>query len=60
MERTNTDDIELEAALKELPLNLGGNAVETDMALGEDRLRRVSVHGGSHENERECNAIQSR
>jgi hypothetical protein len=32
----DTDDIELEAALEELLLNLVGDAVETDVALGED------------------------
>ena len=33
---TNADDVELETALQELALNLGGDAVETDMAVGED------------------------
>jgi len=37
--RTNADNIELEAALQELALNLRGDAVETDMALGEDSGR---------------------
>lgn len=33
---TDADDIELESALQELALDLGGDAVETDMALGMD------------------------
>ena len=33
---TNADDVELEATLQELALNLRGDAVETDMALRED------------------------
>jgi hypothetical protein len=45
---TDTDDIELEAALQELLLNLVGDAVETDVALGEDgrRLLRGCGCGG--------------
>ena len=47
---TNADDIELEAAFEEFPLNLFGDAVKTDVALRHDRrggLRRVSSsHGG--------------
>ena len=35
-----TDDIELESSLQELALNLGGNAVETDVAVRVDGLRR--------------------
>ncbi len=35
-ERTNADDVELEAALEQLALDLGCDAVETDMALGVD------------------------
>lgn len=35
-ELTNTDDIELESALEKLALDLGRDAVETDMALGVD------------------------
>lgn len=35
-ERTNADDVELEAALQQLLLNLRSDAVETDMGLGED------------------------
>lgn len=34
--RTNANDVELESTLQELPLNLRGDAVETDMALRED------------------------
>lgn len=40
---TNTDNIELEAALQELLLDLGGDAVETDVALGEDALCLLSL-----------------
>jgi len=36
LEHTDADDIELKATLQELALNLGCDAVETDMALGED------------------------
>lgn len=39
---TNADDVELEASLEQLALNLGGDAVETDMAIGVDGL---SGHG---------------
>ena len=35
-ERTNADDVELEATLEQLALDLGCDAVETDMALGVD------------------------
>lgn len=44
----DTDDIELKAALEELLLNLLGDAVETDVALGEDGLclLRVCSCGG--------------
>lgn len=42
---TNTDDIELEAALQQLLLNLVGDAVEADVALWEDGLRSLSAHG---------------
>lgn len=45
LDRTNTDDIELETALQELLLNLRGNAVETDVALRCDRGLGVSVNG---------------
>lgn len=34
--RTNANDIELKATLQQLLLDLLGNAVETDMALGVD------------------------
>jgi hypothetical protein len=45
---TNANNIELEATLQELLLDLGGDAVETDVALGKDtlgslRLRRADV-----------------
>lgn len=46
--RTDADNIELETALQQLLLNLRGDAVETNMALGEDRLRgtvAVLLHG---------------
>lgn len=33
---TDANDVELEATLQELTLNLGCDAVKTDMALGED------------------------
>ena len=39
--RTDADNIELEAALKELALDLGGDAVKTDVAVGEDGV----LHG---------------
>lgn len=47
---TNTHDIELEATLQQLPLDLGSNAVETDMAVGEDGglLSRSSSSSGGH------------
>lgn len=37
---TDTDNIELEAAFEKLALNLGRDAVETDMALGVDGRHR--------------------
>ena len=40
---TNADHVELETTLQELALNLAGDAVETDMALGVDARSR---HGG--------------
>lgn len=43
---TNTDDVELESALQELALDLGGDAVETDMALGVDGGSRYGRHCG--------------
>ena len=42
---TNANNIELETALQELLLDLGGDAVETDMALGEDALRSLRLLG---------------
>lgn len=41
---TNTDDIELKAALEQLLLDLGGDAVEADEALGEHALGQLRVH----------------
>lgn len=41
---TNTDDIELEAAFEQFVLNLGRDAVETDMALGIDRIGNRGSH----------------
>lgn len=48
---TNTHDIELETTLQQLPLDLGGDAVETDMAVGEDGglLTRSSTGSGGHD-----------
>lgn len=47
-ELTNTHNIELEATFQQLPFNLRSNAIETDMAPGEDRRRggACSGHGG--------------
>lgn len=47
---TNTHDIELETTLQQLPLDLRGDAVETDMAVGEDGglLRGSSAGSGGH------------
>lgn len=47
---TDTHDIELETALQQLPLNLGSDAVETNMAVGEDGglLGGSSTGSGSH------------
>lgn len=42
--RTDADDIELEAALEQLALNLGGDAVETDVGLGVDGGRAHGRH----------------
>lgn len=42
---TNADDVELETPLHRLPLNLLGDAVETDIAVREDGLRRGLVRG---------------
>ena len=41
---TNADDVELEATLQKLALNLRGDAVETNMALGVDGRRRHGRH----------------
>ena len=48
---TNTHDIELETTLQQLPLDLRGDAVETDMAVGEDGglLTRSSTGSGGHD-----------
>ncbi len=47
-ELTNTHNIELEATFQQLPFDLGSNAIETDMAPGEDCRRggARSGHGG--------------
>jgi hypothetical protein len=45
--RTDADDIELKSTLQELALNLGRDAVETDMALGVDGLPCHGRHCGS-------------
>lgn len=47
---TNTHNIELETTLQQLPLNLGGDTVETDVAVGEDGglLSRSSAGSGGH------------
>ena len=47
---TDTHDIELETTLQELALDLRGDAVETDMAVGEDGglLSRSSAGSGGH------------
>ena len=42
---TDADDVELEPALHELLLDLVGDAVEANIALGVDRLL---VEGGRH------------
>lgn len=47
-EHTDADDIELEASLQQFLLNLGCDAVETNVAFGEDGLRRVVVRKGGH------------
>lgn len=41
---TNADDVELETTLQQLLLNLRSDAVETDVALGEDGGRGSSGH----------------
>lgn len=48
---TNTDDVELEAALEKLLLNLACDAVETDRLFGVDwllLLRKLRIHHGRH------------
>jgi len=40
----DADDIELKTALQQLLLDLGGDAVEADVALGEDRRLLLRVH----------------
>lgn len=50
--RTNADDVKLEPTLQQLAFNLRRDAVETDVALWEDRIlvwgRRGSGAGGGH------------
>lgn len=41
---TDADDVELETALQELALDLAGDAVETNVALGVDGRRRHGRH----------------
>ncbi len=52
MQHTNANDIELETTLQELPFYLGCDAVETNVALGEDRslLRRHRVRSCHNSN----------
>jgi hypothetical protein len=45
---TNADDIELEATLQQLPLNLRSDTIKTDVALGIDGLQRLRLGGGGH------------
>ena len=49
-ERTHTDTyhVELKASLEQFLLNLAGDAVETDMALGENGLGRLLHSHGRH------------
>ena len=51
---TNTHHVKLETALEELPFNLGGDAVETNMAARENGSRGGRGRGssGSHGGER--------
>lgn len=52
---TNAHDVELEATLEEFPLDLRGDAIETDMAMGKNRggggrsRARCSSHRGAQE-----------
>lgn len=41
---TNADDVELETTLQQLALDLAGDAVETNVALGVDGRRRHGRH----------------
>lgn len=53
---TDTNDIELKATLQELPLNLRGNAVKTDMGARVDGgllLRIWGSSSSSHDERRE-------
>lgn len=43
-ERTNADNVELETALEQLLLDLGGDGVEADVALGEHAGLLLGVH----------------
>ena len=45
MQLTDADDVELEPTLHEFLLDLAGDAVEANIALGVDRLL---VEGGRH------------
>lgn len=45
---TNADDIELKTTLQELALNLGGDTVEADMALGH-HWSLLGGHCGRHD-----------
>ena len=46
---TNADDVELETALQQLALNLRGDAVEPDVASGEDSIGLLGHGvGGGH------------
>lgn len=47
-EHTNTNDVELKASLQQLLFDLRRDAVETDMVLGEDRLRLLCLSSGCH------------
>lgn len=44
---THNHNIKLEATLQQLPLNLGGDRVETDMAARENGGRRGGCRGSS-------------
>ena len=44
---TNTHDVELEATLEEFPLDLRGDTIETDMAMGENSGLLSLSCGGS-------------